>query len=368
MAKSLLSVRTKKKPKVTRSEAYLVNVKYLGEEPDVNKFKTKADYIRALSWYGSMCDTKDAREYLKDYLTHNKEFEKAKRVDKIPDNWVPLTAAWQVRILMNQKAKFDLEPYVKFMATLDEAFTHIKEEKSEEKKSDKPSIQDRIKDRLSDIIGDIEEMIDSGVPFSLYDWLKKNEIPVMYATKIGDYYGPIWNEMVQAHAGKLDGYEKWTKAQLKARVEFYNSLVTDAERYGSVAKKTRAVRKPRPVSVEKQLKGLKYQKESAEYKLASIDPQKIIGAQELWTFNTKYGNITIFRALDRGGLKVKGTSITGFDEKQSFSYKTGRKTGDVVDRFSKATKAGVKKAVEILKPHAFNARINENTILIKVLP
>jgi hypothetical protein len=189
MAKSLLSIRTKKKPRVTRSEAYLVNHKYLGDEPDPSKFKDKADYIKALTWYGSMCDTKDARQYLKDYLIHDEEFEKAKRVDKIPDNWVPLSAAWQVRILMNQKAEFDIEPYVKFMAALDEAFSHIKEDTAVEKpKADKPSIQDRIKERGGDIIGDIEEMIDKGESFSLYDWLKKNEIPAMYASKIVDHY------------------------------------------------------------------------------------------------------------------------------------------------------------------------------------
>lgn len=365
MAKSLLSIKTKKKPKVTRSEAYMVNLKYLGEEP--KSVSDKVEFIKALTWYGSMCTVSDARQYLKDYFNHNKETGYAKKIDKIPDNWVPLTAAWQARIVMNNKATFDKDDYVKFMATINEALRHTREEKPAEQKADKPSIQDRIKDRLNDIIGDIEAMIDKGDEFSLYDHLQKNEIPPMHAAKIAAYYSPVRDEMIEAAAGKIEGYERYTKKWLKDRAAFFEKLVSDAERYGNVAKKTRAVRKPRPVSVEKQLKGLKYQKESAEYKLASIDPQKILGAQELWTFNTKYGSVVIFRALDRGGLKVKGTSITGYDEATSFSYKTGRKTAAIVDQVNKSTKAGVKKVVESLKTNTFNPRINENTILLKVI-
>ena len=58
MAKSLLQMRSKKKPKVTRSEAYMVNLKYLGEEP--TKIVDKVGLMRAFSWYGSMCNTADA--------------------------------------------------------------------------------------------------------------------------------------------------------------------------------------------------------------------------------------------------------------------------------------------------------------------
>ena len=92
---------------------------------------------------------------------------------------------------------------------------------------------------------------------------------------------------------------------MKDRVVFFNKLIDDAQRYGNVTKKTRAPRKPRTISMDKKLKSLKYQKENNEFKIASINPEKIIGAQELWTFNTKYKIVTVFRAIDRGGLQVK---------------------------------------------------------------
>jgi hypothetical protein len=373
MGKSLLQTKSKKKAsRVTRSEAYLVNYKYLGDEPDANKFKKLSDQIKAYNWYNTMCTVSDAREYLKDYLTHNRETDLVKKIDKIPDAWVPLSTAWQVRIVMNQKAMLDLEPYVKFMKTLEEAFSHIKEEVATDKtKAEKPSIQDRIKERGYDIIGDVEEMIDSGDSFSLYDWLKKNEIPAMYASKIVDHYEPWLLELHEALGGDdsqlKEAYSYMNKKQLRDRVMFFETLVEDARKYGSVEKKKRANRKPKPVSVEKVLKNFKFQRESSEYRLASADPSKVIGSQELWTFNTKYKTLTVFRADGPKGLSVKGTSIIGYDENASQTMRTGRKPEDALDKVAKGGKIVLKKLVEELKnglPLAH--RINENTVILRV--
>jgi len=362
-SKLLNKGRNTKKPKITRSEAYLVNFKYLGDEPDSAKIKSVSDYARAYSWYGSMASKDDARDYLVDYLSQH-QAALVKSVSLIPDNWIPFTAAWNCRIATRTGTKISDRSLEMIIESIKKV---TPEEPKDKPKADKPSIQDRIKERGYEIIGDIEELIDKDEPFSLYTWLQKNEIPAMYASKIVEYYAPVLNEFIDAVSGNIDGYENWNKAKLKTRMSFYLQLVEDAERYGSVTKKTRAVRKPRPVSVDKMLKNFKYQKESAEYKLASVDPQKIIGAQELWAFNSKYGIITIFRALDRGGLKVKGTTIAAFDETQSASYKTGRKTAVVADAVAKATKAGLKKVLADLKSNTFNPRINENTILLKVI-
>ena len=135
-----------------------------------------------------------------------------------------------------------------------------------------------------------------------------------------------------------------------------------------MTKKVRKPRKPRAVSVEKKLKNLKYQKENNEFKIASINPEKIIGAQELWTFNTKYKIVTVLRALDRGGLQVKGTSIIGYDEATSMSKGTGRKPEVVLDKLQNGGKIVLKKLMGELKTDkALQYRINENTILMKVI-
>jgi hypothetical protein len=368
MAKSLLQVKTKKKPQKTRSEVYMVNVKYLGEEP--KQISSETDMARAFTWYHNMCDASDAKQYLRDYFKADKQT--IGMINRIPDSRLPYTSAWLCRIVVNQKRTLTDAEFAKVNGDILNA-TVIQEETTEKPKAAAPSIQDRMKDKLSDIIGEVEALIDSGESFSLYDWLKANEIPAMYASKIAEYYRPIETEMRLAlipkgQDGYLDGYENWTKPQIRARAEFYGKIVSDAERYGDVTKKTRAPRKPRAVSAEKLLKNLRYQKESNEFKLASINPEMIIGAQELWTFNTKYKVITVFRALDRGGLTVKRSSIANYDEKTSISKGTGRSAEKIVDKLQNGGKIVLRKLMEELKTDKpLQERINENTILVRVI-
>jgi hypothetical protein len=165
-----------------------------------------------------------------------------------------------------------------------------------------------------------------------------------------------------------EGYSHLKKKQLDELIKFYHSLIADAERYGDVAKKVRKPRKPRPVSVEKKLKTFKYQKEDANFKIASVNPEKLIGCQELWTFNTKYKMITVLRAADRGGLDVKGTSIINYDEKTSVTKRTGRKPEVFVKKVMETGKIGLRKIMDEMKVAApLSYRINENTILLRIV-
>jgi hypothetical protein len=185
------------------------------------------------------------------------------------------------------------------------------------------------------------------------------------------YYAPWLDELIQAYEGDdpqlKEAYAYLSKKQLKERIVFFSKLLEDASSYGNVTKKTRAPRKPRAISVEKKLKGLKFQKEDNTYKIASINPEKIIGAQELWTFNTKYKTITVLRALDRGGLQVKGTSIINYDETTSVTKRTGYQTEKHLTSVTTGGKMILKKVLADLKDAALAYRINENTILLRVM-
>ena len=116
------------------------------------------------------------------------------------------------------------------------------------------------------------------------------------------------------------------------------------------------------------MKNLKFQKEDSTYKIASVNPEKILGAQELWCFNTKNKVVSVFRALDRGGLNVKGASITGYDESSSCSKGTGRKPEVVLDKIQKSGKIILRKLMDELKTDKpLQVRMNENTVLLKVV-
>jgi hypothetical protein len=364
--------KTPKKIRVSRSESYLVNLKYMGDEPVFLGAMTDGEYGLALNWYNCMCDTSDAREYIDTYLKANNRLAEAKHIKRVSDAWVPSTAAWVFRMLSKG---YQLPSSAKVYAEnkLKESLARVsKDDPKESKSAPVISIQERIRERQHDIIGEIEEMIDSGEEFSIYDWLKAKEIPATYCTSIIAHYSPWLAELIEAYEGGdpqlKEAYRYLSKPQLRKRIEFLNKMIEDVDRYGNVTKKTRAPRKPRAVSLEKKLKNLKYQKEDNTFKIASINPEKIIGAQELWTFNTKYKVVTVFRALDRGGLQIKGTSIIGYDEKTSLSKGCGRKPEDVLTKLQNGGKIILRKLMDELKTDKpLQIRINENTVLMKVM-
>jgi len=367
-----------KKPKtvrISRSESYLVNRKYMGDEPEFLGAMTDGEYGLALNWYNCMCDTNDAREYITDYLTKRDRKAEAKLLAKLDNCWVPTTVAWRCRLL---DRGYEVPSEGGFLeAELAKALGRVARTAEEPLEGSlspsKRSIQDRMRERQSEIIGEIEELLDQdNNELNLYDWLKARQIPATYAPAIAAYYASPLSELIEAYEGKCpqlkEAYRHMTKKQLAERIKFYHTMVSDAEKYAGVAKKTRAPRKPRAVSKEKILKNFKYQKEDNTYKIASINPEKILGAQELWTFNTKYKIVTVFRAIDRGGLQVKGTSIIGYDEASSMSKGTGRKPEIVLDKIPKSGKIILKKMMEELKTDKpLQNRINENTVLIKVI-
>jgi len=369
MAKSLLQLKTKKKVQKSRSEIYLINHKYMGDEP--TQAEVRESEMRALTWFSSMCDRDDSKAFVRAYMEATGRKHKVRDLNRIPDTWWPLYAGWAARLLAidpdHPSADTWREHIEKAVAN---SLAHAVEEKPEVKKADRPSIQDRVRDRVSEIIGDVEAMLDTGEEFDMYSYLQKAEMPPAHALKISAYYKPLLEEYaLAAHGdeGVREGYKNYSNKEMKAKMLFVGKLIDDCERYAGVTKKTRAVRKPKTVSADKLLKNFKFQKESADYKLASVAPSKLIGAQELWTFNTKYGFLTHFVALDRGGLSVRGTSIDKFDENASKSYKTGRQTAKIVDDVAKMGKLNLKKLISTLKESNFNARINENTILLRVL-
>lgn len=364
MAKRAVLQKVKKKVvRKTRSETYMVNWKYLGDEytvAEINKF----GLIRTFNWYNTMCDVEEARQYIIEHYKNEKTV--VSRIKRLPNDRVPLVAAWIFRI--HSRGYHDEHLLARASDKVKESLKYAEPIKEEKPAVEKISIQDRIKDKLQDIIGDIEALIDTEQPFSVYEYMQKNQIPAMYAAKIEEYYTPICQEMIDLYKDRdpqlKEGYKHLTKKQKEAKVQIYLDLINDLKRYGSNTKKTRKPRKARPVSTEKILKNFKYQKESNEFKLVSIDPALIIGANELWTFNTNNKMLSKFVANGPAGLSVNRTSIVGYDPNASKCIKIGRKTEEQLRLVLTGGKLQLKKFAEQMNVIS-SSRLNDMTILLK---
>ena len=93
----------------------------------------------------------------------------------------------------------------------------------------------------------------------------------------------------------------------------------------------------------------------------------ILEANELWVYNTKNRKLMHYVAEPMvGGLGVKGTSIVGFDAKQS-TQKTIRKP-EILKGADKLARTKFEKLYKELTTTdtACNGRLNEHCILVKV--
>lgn len=359
----------RKKITLNKSQEKIINEKIYGrDEPIFSKYINDSHYGKCLQWYNISCDVNDARKFIIEYLdVYDKD--KIRIINHVPDAWINLTAAWIMRMITNG-CDIQLKSRLFLNTKLEEMYA--KSSINETEPEEKVTVRDRMKEKSMEILGEIEGELDKSDKFQLYEWLQANHIPPAYCNRIINKYKPILDEVRAALHRKddqvVEGYRGYTKAQLIFLIQKYEHVIDDAERYSGNLKKTRKPRKSRPVSVEKKLKHFRYQKEDNDLKVVSIDPQKIIGAQELWTYNTKYKIITVFRALDRGGLQVHRSSITGYDEKNSQSKRTGRRGEILVDKCLNGGKLVLRKLMDDARTDStLQHRINENTLLLRSL-
>jgi hypothetical protein len=373
-----------KKVRTGRVAQQLADIKYMGDEPDVKgKNRSELDILKLLNWYNYMCSRSDARQYIETYLKSKGRTNELRALKNVPDVWINLQAGWTARIITRGGLGWESSFELRLRETLDKAGTNSGESTEDKKllekpaEKPKPNIQDRLLDKASDTIGELDELIDkNGWTINVYDWLTKKQTTPVIALKIRDFFKPIAVEAAELNHARvitsknvdkqlIEGYSRLTKVQIRDRAVFYMKLIDDCERFADVAKKQKTPRRKKAIPVEKKLKNLKFQPESKEYKLVSIKPEKIIGASELWAFNTKYRTLTVFYAVHIDGLEVKGTTIENYDVNKSKTYRIGRKTEQHVATALKGAKRVVSKMLEELKTVGLQQRINENTILLR---
>jgi hypothetical protein len=137
-----------------------------------------------------------------------------------------------------------------------------------------------------------------------------------------------------------------------------------------LAQEAKVNRKPKAkkaVPAEKIVAKLKYKKADEPLKLVSINPADILGAKELWTYNTKSRKLGKYVAKEFADLGVKGTSIVNFDELKSVQ-KTLRKPADQLKEFKAAGKVALRKFLDDINAvdTKMNGRINDEIMLLKV--
>jgi len=206
-----------------------------------------------------------------------------------------------------------------------------------------------------------------------FEYLKAENCPQALIKKIGAFFEPHRQELMEAKAGQdeqlKEAYSHYKASDYKRFEAFYSKLFADLESYEQVKKATKKARVRKAPSKEKLVAKLKYLKEDNKSKLVSINPVDILTAEQLWVYNVKTRKLGRYVAdPHQTTLSVKGTSIIGYDESQSVQ-KTLRKPEQQLKDFLGSNKVQLRKFLENIKTTdtKLNGRINADTILLKVL-
>lgn len=355
--------------KATRT-SILSDQKHLGREPEFKgEVLSGISLIKALNWYNYFGDSDIAKTYIQEYCNKNKI------KIKISNHFLN-TYAWLARIKM-RGGNFDevttrkFESYIKLLqngANIQALNKLTHTEPTTASAEQKP-----IQNRLDLWMPAIEDMVDNYKSSdSMYNFIRANNIPQMYVRQIQDYYRPILEEAVAAY-NKTDkelqeAYRHFSRADFKSYITRLKSIVEDCDKFLDNVKRERKPRKKKTKSVEAILKHFKYLKFDSNLQISSEDPSKIIGASAVYVFNVKYRTITVFTAKDGEGLSVSRTSIINYDEEQSLTKRTGRKTSEIVKKIVDGTKRSRIRVITDLKaePIKFVNRLNENCLILKI--
>ena len=260
-----------------------------------------------------------------------------------------------------------IDPSIEIMAE--------KEKEEKEKPKKVVSIQDRLQGKVEDFISSIEGQVDDFIDsdykmkYDVYNHMLEIGCKAAHARKMRPFYVDCFNELVDVY-NKDDEYyvEAWSHLKPKYHklmMDFYGIIIDDLDR---IIKNSTAQRKPRKkktLSASRLINKLKYQQEFNDLKLVSVNPEKIIGAKELWVYNTSYNKLGVYHAVNTvRGLSVKCCTIQHFDEETSVQ-KTARKPKDIL---SVLTKRSLKKQLNNMKTkeQTLTGRINAQTILLGV--
>ena len=244
-----------------------------------------------------------------------------------------------------------------------------------------PSIQERVRDAAYAMTEEIEEAIDSfqkdpenfdPKAFKMLNLLKGKGVKAAHARIIKNLYSRDLEELLELAGGKADeqlkeGYSHRSKKQVKSLIAFYQEIHAACDMLAQEAKVNRAPRAKKSVPAEKLVAKLKFMKSNEPLKLVSISPVDIIGASELWVYNTKNRKLGKYVAAEFQTLGVKGTTITNFNETASIC-KTLRKPEEKLKEFKAAGKVQLRKFLDDINATdtMMNGRINEETMLLKV--
>ena len=357
---------------------------HYGPEPMGDDYFENKSLNHFFSWYNYMWDRNKVNQVIIGYAKEH-GYKNASKLKKL---YIPGTIAAMIRGLENGMKFPDHNDYPGEGTAGHQKHIHKElrayNRKAIEMKAEdidravvvkkRKTVQENIDAKVVELLGEVDYAIDvwDTNPFDMYKYLTDNKVSSAVALKMPAQYIDIQEEIKEAIEGTdeqlKEAYGFMNIGEKRKFLTFVNKIILDTERYAENNKPIRKPRKGKAVSAVKVVSKLSYLDHDPENQVKSIDPSKIVGAKQLWLFNTKTNEIVKYDEIDRGGLSVKGTTIKNFNEKTSSSKKLGTKTEHFINRILDAGSITLNKVMSEINSKAGNVtgRVNNNMIILKV--
>jgi hypothetical protein len=353
-----------------------------GDERLLSKENYLGDLMNNLNYYNSNHDDKDKKKW---FITHYATINKKVAVDLLAVDEQHFRVAGILARMLTIGSDLQEKEQAHYDKHLGKLLSQIKvRQKSQDKKDKKDaaakdatnviSIQRRMEEKAHALAGEIDGAIDDFMlndrrsVFSTKNYLLTNQVAGPIAKRIGDMYTPLIQELRNAYEGNddqlVEGYSHFTRRELKRFIDFVDGIISDCQQMVQTSKANRAPRKRKEVPALKQVARMKMLREFPDLGLKSAIATTIIGSTEVWFYNTKYRRIGVYKGENGGTLSVKGTTIIGFDVKESKAYSL-RKPEEFFKGLT-LNKRALTAALKPLKtkPSNPNGRFNVDTILL----
>lgn len=374
--------KVEKKKRIKKRFADTTEV-YFGLEPKPEGELTQEKLHDCINWYNETCDSdlfkKWTLQRLKE-LNHPKS-SVVKQIHESNFRYCGIfgrmeSIGWKMGKFKN-----------KFSEHLKKLLEVVPEKKTDEKptKTKYQMIQEGMREKTRNCLGIIEGYLDDVLVNGLT--LPKNTKLIDLGFNIPQAYNKFvakrleshiqeFSELIAAKSKRIrnkdeeqlvEGWSNLSKAKMVSYLETLknlHSMFFDAAQQKVVERKPR---KRKEKSPDKLVAKLKYLKSSPANKIQSIDPRKIVGAEQLWVYNVKYRSLGFYHAADRGGFGIKGTTITNIDTNTSIK-KCVRKPAEILPIITDGGKVAARKTFEKIRAvgKPLNGRINKDVVLLRV--
>ena len=357
------------------NRAILVSAEPVGSKVSFESDDYTSALIGAMNWYTTEKDRKVAKKYLIDYMVAQGNFEHS-RMSSVLDSDVIPTYGWVARIAI-KGGKLSPEHMNALNSYLVNLLAKYTPKPQAIAAVPRTTIQESIQNKINNYLGELDFVLDTLVKgeiseFNLLEDLKVKQLPQQCGSAIEEWTKVQLKEFIEVYQTKdsalKEGYSNINRKDLKNLIKVLGTFLESVEKYYDFKKANRKPRvtKAKPPSV--QVKGLKFKLKDEDLNIESISATDIVGAMQVWCFNTKTRKLTLYKTDSAAGIQVKGASLQNYDPDMSLQ-KTLRKPAEQLKQLLSAGKIQLRKYMDTVKAAAQkpSGRINADTLIVKAV-